>query len=76
MITVQVYRKSDGKPVKGAKVSVHFSGLFSGGFTKNVYTESDGQAHFDTDGGRTGTIFVDGKTAKEGNISGKEIVYV
>lgn len=76
MITVDVFRKADGKPVKGAKVSIGFDGIWSGGFTKHIYTDDRGSAHFETEGGRSGTIYVNGKAAKSGRITGKEIVYV
>jgi len=76
MITVEVYRLADGNPIKGARVMLGFGGAWSGTHSKTELTNSNGQVHFNHDGGRTGEIFVDGKSVKKGTISGKEIVYV
>ena len=75
MIQVKVYRKSDGKPYKGAKVWISFSGLLDGGVSKNSYTDSDGIAYIDSDGGRNGKLYVGNSMVKEGTISGQEVVW-
>lgn len=74
MFTVKVVEKSTGKPAYYKKVGVIFSGFFRGS-TKDIYTDRDGEAHFDYDNGR-GTIYVQGKKVYEGEISGRKIVYI
>jgi hypothetical protein len=74
MFTVQVFEKSTGKPAYYKKVSVNFDGFFRGA-TKDVYTDRDGEAHFDYDNG-TGTIYVQGRKVYEGEIRGRKIVYI
>ena len=74
MFTVRVVSESTGKPMKGRKVSVGFSG-WTRGITSAEYTDSDGEAHFDADPGQ-GEVYVDGKTAYRGRISGRVVVYV
>jgi hypothetical protein len=77
MVKIIVYRKSNGSPVKGARVRIGFGGEWSGtwGGGEEI-TDSDGEAHIDTQGGRQGRIFVNGKLAYEGRISGQETVYL
>ena len=74
MFTVKIIENSTGRPVKGAKVSVGFDGLLRG-FTKEEYTDYDGEVHFDNDNG-SGTIYVDGQRKYEGRIEGRKVVYV
>jgi uncharacterized protein YfaS (alpha-2-macroglobulin family) len=74
MVSVRVYSKSTGKAVKGAKVSLGKDGFFTGGVTQSQYTDSSGEAHFNTDSG-SGRVFVDGKTLYEGRLSGMVTVY-
>ena len=76
MITVAVYRSSDNKPVKGARVSIHFGGEWTGTYTDSVYTNSDGIAEFDIDEDRTGKIYVNGDEIYSGFISGSESLYI
>ena len=75
MVTVKVYSKSSGNPIKGAKVSLMFSGLISGGSVPGQYTNNNGEVHFNIGTGN-GTIYVNGRDAKTGYISGMEVVYV
>lgn len=75
MITVKVVSKSTGKPVKGKKVSVSFDGILSGGSSKQEYTDTDGEAHFDNNPGK-GRVYVDGSTKHEGHIAGRVVVYL
>ncbi len=75
MVTITVYRSSDGKPVKGARVRISWYGI-TNGITAEVYTDSGGEAHINTTGGRRGTIFVNGNNVFEGSISGKEIIHI
>lgn len=75
MVSVRVFFKQSGKPAKGISVSVSFDGIFSGGITKKIFTDSSGDAHFDSDPGY-GTIYADGKNVYKGKIEGRTIVYV
>ena len=74
MVTVKVVSESTGKPLKGRRVAVGFSSMFRG-ITSTEYTNSDGEAHFNADPGE-GQVYVDGRTAYKGRISGRVIVYV
>ncbi len=74
MFTVQVFEKSSGKPAYYKKVGIVFKGFFRGS-TKNIYTDRDGEAHFDYDNGE-GKIYVNGQIVYEGEISGRKIVYI
>ncbi|MCD6507626.1 hypothetical protein J7M22_13510 [Candidatus Poribacteria bacterium] len=72
MLTVRVLSRSTGRPVKGARVSVEFSGI-SRGITSPEYTDSQGEAHFDASPGE-GKVFVNGKTVYKGRIAGRMVV--
>lgn len=74
MITIQVFRKSTGKPVKGVKVSVQFEGL-TRGFSSAEYTNERGEVHISNSPGN-GTIYVNGNSAYRGRIEGRQVVYV
>lgn len=74
MFTVQVIEESTGRPAYYKKVGIIFHGLFRGG-TKNIYTDRNGEAHFDYDNGN-GTIYVGGKKMYDGYISGRKIIYI
>ncbi len=74
MFTVQVIEASTGRPAYYKKVGIIFHGFFRGG-TKNIYTDRNGEAHFDYDNGK-GTIYVGGKPMYEGEISGRKIIYI
>jgi len=74
MFTIKIVRKDSGKPAKGERVAVGFSGFF-GGVTNSEYTNSDGEAHFDSDPGE-GEVYVNGKTKFKGRIAGRIVVYI
>ena len=74
MFTVQVIEERTGKPVYYKKVGIIFHGLFRG-TTKNVYTDRNGEAHFDYDNGN-GAIYVEGEKAYDGEIKGRKIIYL
>lgn len=74
MFTVKVIETSTGRPAVGVRVCVGFDGLLRG-FTKDEYTDSDGEVHFDNDNG-TGTIYVNGQRKYEGRIEGRKVIYV
>jgi hypothetical protein len=74
MFTVQVIESQTGKPAYYKKVAVGFNGLFRG-FSKDQYTDRNGEAHFSEDNGE-GTIYVQGTKVYEGRIEGRKIVYI
>ena len=73
MVSVKVVSRSSGKPVKSAKVSISFGLL--GGITSAKFTDSNGEAHFDTSPGE-GTVYVNGREVKKGHFSGMVVVYI
>ena len=75
MITVKVVRQSSGKPEAGRKVSLGFNALLSGGVTNSEYTDSNGEAHFNSENG-DGQVYVDGSTKHKGYLSGRIVVYI
>lgn len=75
MITVQVFSKSAGNPVKHAKGALGFDSLLAGGITSGQYTDSNDEAHFDANP-QHGKVYVDGSIKKEGHLSGRIVVYV
>lgn len=74
MVSVRVFSKASGKPVKDARVCIGFSGFFRG-FTASLYSNKEGEVHFNNDPG-DGTIYVNGKEVFKGYISGLKIVYL
>ena len=74
MFSVKVL-SSSGNPVKGAKVSLMFSGWFSGGSVPGQYTNNNGEVHFNIGTG-DGTIYVNGRDAKTGYISSTVVVHI
>ncbi|MDR1170161.1 MAG: hypothetical protein LBK97_04925 [Prevotellaceae bacterium] len=74
MFTVKVIESSTGKPAYYKKVAVGFNGIFRG-FSKDQYTDRNGEAHFSEDNGE-GTIYVQGQRVYEGHIEGRKIVYI
>lgn len=74
MFTVKVLDRRDGQPLEYKTVAVHYSGFF-GGTTRDVKTDSRGEAHFDYRNG-VGKIYVGSQMVYEGEISGRIVVYV
>ena len=74
MITVKVVSRSSGSSVSGRRVVLGFSGLLRG-MTNSEYTDSNGEAHFDSDNG-DGEVFVDGKTEYRGKLAGRIVIYI
>lgn len=74
MFTVKVIERSTGRPVEYKKVGIIFDGLFKG-MTKDLYTDSDGEAHFDYDNGE-GSIYISGEKVYEGRIEGRKVIYI
>ncbi len=74
MISVKVIYKSSGKPAKGQKVSVGFSGMLRG-FSETSYTDSEGEVHINNYPGE-GVIYVNGSSCFKGYISGMKVIYI
>lgn len=74
MFTIQLFEEKTGRPAADKKVGIIFHGLLRGG-TKNIYTDCNGEAHFDYDNGR-GTVYVNGRAIYDGEISGRKILYI
>lgn len=74
MFTVQLFDRKTGKPVYNKKVCVVFRGFFRGS-TTNVFTDRDGEVHFDYENGY-GKIYVQGISVYEGDICGRKIIYI
>jgi hypothetical protein len=74
MISVQVCSRQSGRPLRGYRVTLGFSGFF-GGVTASEYTDSDGHAHFSCDPG-SGEVYVSGKSVFKGTLRGRIVVYV
>ncbi len=74
MITVKVVSANSGKPASGKRVSLSFDG-FTRGMSSAQRTDSQGEAHFNSDPGK-GKVYVDGRTAYEGRLAGRVVVYI
>lgn len=82
MFTVKVIDESNGRGVKDAVVGIIYDGFF-GGVTKDIYTDSNGEAHFDYPNGngkvyvtRPWGFFQTSECLYEGYIHGRIIVYI
>lgn len=73
MFTVQVITAKSGKPATRKRVAVAFDGVLRG-VTKDQYTDSNGEVHFNHEPGR-GKIFVDGRVEHQGQLSGRIVLY-
>lgn len=74
MVTVKVCYESNGKPAKGKRVSLGFSG-FTRGVSSPEFTNSSGEAHFNVDSG-SGEVYVGGKSVYKGRLAGRVVVYI
>lgn len=75
MVSVKVMYRETGNPAKQTKVGLSGTSIFSGG-VYNEYTDSDGEAHFASVSPGEVEIYVEGKVAYKGQISGMKIVYI
>lgn len=75
MFTIKVIESNSGKAINGARVQVSMKTIWTGVLTEKQYTDSNGDAHFDSKPG-SGEVCVDGKTVHKGQIAGRVIVYV
>lgn len=74
--SVIIVQRKGGGYVKDAKVSLEFSGFFSGGFTKSYYTDSYGKAVIEHSSTGQATIWVNGKKAGRINAPDREVVFI
>ena len=74
MYTIKVIDTRDGRPVEYTKVGVVYHGFFPGS-TKDLSTDSNGEAHFDYDNGN-GEVYVNGKKPYDGEIKGRIVIYI
>ena len=71
---VQVFKY--GKPSKGVKVVLEFTGLHNMGFTNSFYTNSDGNAHIDHSSTGPAKVYLDGRCVGSMNTPGFEVFYL
>jgi hypothetical protein len=69
MITVTVLGRSNGRPLSGRRVTVHWSWSWSQG-----YTDCNGSVNL-AGGPGQGTVYVSGTKVREGYLSGHVTVY-
>ena len=74
MISVKVVSEKTGKSLQGISVSISFSS-FLRGITSTIYTDCNGEAHFDVEPGE-GTVYVRGTAVEKGYLSGKVVIYI
>ncbi len=74
MVSVRIFSKTSGKPLKNMRVCIGFSG-FTRGFSPNLYSDNNGEVHFNNDPGE-GSIYVNGKEVYKGTISGMRTIYL
>ena len=74
MFTIQVIESNTGKPAYYKKIAVGFEG-WDRGFTKDQWTDKNGEAHFDHNNG-DGTVYVNGERRYEGHIAGRKVIYI
>ena len=74
MFTIQLIEEKTGRPAPDKKVGIIFHGLLRGS-TKDIYTDRNGEAHFDYDNGR-GIVYVNGHAIYDGEISGRRVLYI
>jgi hypothetical protein len=75
MITVLVCCKITGHPVRNARVALGKDGFLTGGVTRGEWTDSRGEAYFDTSNGR-GCVYVNGHVRYTGSLGGRHVIYV
>ncbi len=73
MFTIRLINEKSGKPVVSTKVFISFSGILRGWL--ETYTDSNGDADFDSDPGE-GSVIVHGKTIHKGKLSGRVTLYL
>jgi len=72
---IKVQYKS-GSLAKSAKVTLIIDGIFSGGHTKPVYTDSSGMAFIDHSSKGNATVYVNGKNCGKMRVPGQNVVFI
>ena len=72
MITIQVFRKNDGRPVEGARVNTYWNFNMMG---RDGCTDERGEAHLDQDANDC-KILINGYNMHEGRVSGRMVFYI
>jgi len=71
---ITVYR--NGKTLKGAQVSLEYSGFTQMGFTRKFSTNSDGVAYVEHSSTGRATIWVNGSSKGSMSTPGQEVLYL
>jgi len=71
--SIYVY-SSSGAPVKGARVALGFDGFFSGGVTRDFYTDNRGVAQVDHSSSGEATVYVSGRRCGRFHAPGRTTV--
>lgn len=66
----------DGSKPKGAKVVLSFSGLMSGGVTRDVYTDSNGTAIVEHPSKGTAKVIVNGREVGKIQAPDETVVFI
>lgn len=74
--SVIVVQRKGGGYVQGAKVTLGFSGLFSGGVTDTVYTDSNGEAIISHSNTGETTVYVNGSDKGKMKAPGKKLIFI
>jgi hypothetical protein len=74
-----IVQRKGGGYVKGAKVSLEFSFLhhpMNAGFTKNYYTNENGEATIEHSNTGRATIYINGNPIGDINAPNREVVFI
>jgi hypothetical protein len=74
--SVVVVQRNGGGYVTGARVTLGFSGILSGGNTDTVYTDSNGEASISHSNTGKATVYVNGKNMGTMKTSGRKLVFI
>lgn len=74
--SVIVVQRNGGGYVQGAKVTLGFSGLLSGGVTDTVYTDSNGEAIISHSNTGEATVYVNGSDRGKMKTPGKKLIFI
>ena len=74
--SVIVVQRNGGGYVQGARVTLEFSGLFSGGFTDTVYTDSDGEAVISHSNSGDAKVYVNGDPKGNMKAPGRKHIFI
>lgn len=74
--SVIVVQRNGGGCVQGAKVTLGFSRLFSGGVTDTGHTDSNGEAVIPHSNTGDATVYVNGSDRGKMNTPGRKLVFI